>query len=275
MDNIQKIKCGRCKVLLPSDHFSQKRSGDFMKCCMECNRKNREYDNSNKCPHNKRKNRCIECKGVSMCEHARIRSTCKDCGGSEICEHSRKKNQCKDCKGSTMCEHGKRKYTCVKCGGSTMCEHNRVKYKCIECRGSAICEHNKIKYLCKKCGGSSICEHNRQKFGCKICDPAGHLACIVRNHVYRALIEDKELCSQEYLGCTIEEFREHIEDKFAPGMTWENYGTEWEIDHIVPLKYKENGVSPSLEETIKRLHYLNTQPLWSEENASKSNRRIF
>ena len=56
-------------------------------------------------------------------------------------------------------------------------------------------------------------------------------------------------------------------------MSWENYG-EWHIDHITPIKYKEDGVVPDLEEIILRLHYLNTQPMWAEENISKGNRFI-
>ena len=41
------------------------------------------------------------------------------------------------------------------------------------------------------------------------------------------------------------------------------------IDHIIPLKYED----PDIDETIKRLHYTNTQPLWKEDNM-KNNRYI-
>ena len=53
-------------------------------------------------------------------------------------------------------------------------------------------------------------------------------------------------------------------------MNWDNYGNEWHIDHIVPVKYSK----PSLEDIIDRLHYRNTQPLWASENISKGNRYI-
>jgi hypothetical protein len=52
-------------------------------------------------------------------------------------------------------------------------------------------------------------------------------------------------------------------------MSWENHG-EWEIDHIVPIKYN----NPSLKEIIVRLHYTNTQSLWKEENMAKGNRYV-
>jgi hypothetical protein len=73
----------------------------------------------------------------------------------------------------------------------------------------------------------------------------------------------------EYLGCTIGEFKEHIEKQFTDGMTWENHG-EWHIDHIIPLQYN----NPTIEEVIERLHWTNTQPLWATENISKGNRYI-
>ena len=65
-------------------------------------------------------------------------------------------------------------------------------------------------------------------------------------------------------------FKKHIQDQFKPNMSWENYGSEWHIDHIVPLKYD----NPTLQQTIERLHYTNTQPLWATENTSKGNRYI-
>ena len=34
---------------------------------------------------------------------------------------------------------------------------------------------------------------------------------------------------------TVEQLKSHIEKLFQPGMTWENYGTVWEIDHKIPI----------------------------------------
>lgn len=72
---------------------------------------------------------------------------------------------------------------------------------------------------------------------------------------------------EEYLGCSVVEFRAHLESKFKPGMTWENYGrTGWHIDHIVSL----SGFDLTKEANVKiALHFTNTQPLWGTENRSK------
>ena len=88
-----------------------------------------------------------------------------------------------------------------------------------------------------------------------------------------ALQSDKELSSQDYLGCDMATFRAHLESQFKEGMLWDNYG-DWHIDHRVPLRYKLDGKTPTLEEVAQRLHYTNTQPLWASENIAKANRYV-
>ena len=75
----------------------------------------------------------------------------------------------------------------------------------------------------------------------------------------------------EYLGCDIKFYKDFLEKTFKPGMNWDNHG-DWEIDHIIPLQYKQDSIKPSLEEVAKRLHYTNTQCLWHTENLKKGNR---
>jgi hypothetical protein len=72
----------------------------------------------------------------------------------------------------------------------------------------------------------------------------------------------------DILGCSYEEFKNYIESKFEPWMTWENKGKYnghlnygWDIDHIIPLS------SATCEADILRLnHYTNLQPLCSKIN---------
>jgi len=265
----ERKKCNKCKVNLLFKEFKSKRNGTLTKRCIQCLDYNKQWQQKNKCIHNKRKVQCKECKGSSICEHNKQKSRCKDCGGGSICEHNKHKYICKECGGNGICKHNIQKQRCKECGGSEICEHNKRKSFCKECGGSEICEHNKHKSYCKECDGSQICQHNKRKSQCKECDPQGHLAHIVSCNVRRALHSDKEKHSIEYLGCSIQHFREHIEKQFVEGMTWDNYG-EWQIDHIIPLKYE----NPTLEETIERLHWENTQPLWATDNIAKGNRYI-
>lgn len=69
------------------------------------------------------------------------------------------------------------------------------------------------------------------------------------------------------LGCSIVEFKQHLESKFSPGMSWDNYGMYgWHIDHIIPL-VKFNLRDPF--ELQKAIHYNNLQPLWAVDNLKK------
>tara|TARA_Y100001951_G_C11235449_1_gene237132 strand:- start:67 stop:921 length:855 start_codon:yes stop_codon:yes gene_type:complete len=83
---------------------------------------------------------------------------------------------------------------------------------------------------------------------------------------------DKKDRSINYIGCTIEELKRHLEKKFKPGMTWTNNTTHgWHIDHIIPVKYfAKNFDFTDIEVQKKCWHYTNLQPLWAHENRTKS-----
>lgn len=59
------------------------------------------------------------------------------------------------------------------------------------------------------------------------------------------------------------EFMKYIEAKFDKGMTWENYGSYWDLDHIFPL----SKIDVSCEyNQLAAFHYKNLQPLHWEKN---------
>lgn len=71
------------------------------------------------------------------------------------------------------------------------------------------------------------------------------------------------------LGCDREHLRKHIEVRFQPGMTWENYGLDgWTVDHITPCA-AFNLSDPEQQRVC--FHYTNLQPLWSWENSVEKN----
>ena len=102
--------------------------------------------------------------------------------------------------------------------------------------------------------------------------PIGNFISNVRSSIRFALKYAKTNYIIEHLGIDAHEYKLYIEKQFEDGMTWKNHGL-WHIDHVIPLKYEENGVPPTMEEIVKRLYYTNTQPLWKQHNLSKSNRR--
>ena len=74
------------------------------------------------------------------------------------------------------------------------------------------------------------------------------------------------------VGYTIEDLIEHLESKFEPWMTWENYG-KWHVDHIIPkshFKYRSTD-----DPEFKKCWALdNLQPLDGIENMRKGDRII-
>jgi hypothetical protein len=98
-------------------------------------------------------------------------------------------------------------------------------------------------------------------------DPLKKLIFNVRNRI-SSVLKNKNSSSFEIVGCTPVFLKEHLENQFTEGMSWDNQGQYgWHIDHIVPLSSAKTN-----EEIYKLCHYTNLQPLWAEDNLKKSNK---
>lgn len=71
----------------------------------------------------------------------------------------------------------------------------------------------------------------------------------------------------DLLGCPLVWLEVHLESQFQSGMTWENYGPVWHIDHIKPCA-KFDLTNPEQQKSC--FHWTNLQPLFAEENRKKS-----
>ena len=102
-------------------------------------------------------------------------------------------------------------------------------------------------------------------------DPLFRLKHNIRRSVYKAIKSVdgyKNKRTEEILGCSFKEFKQHIESQWEDWMTWDNYGLYngklkhgWDIDHIEPLSLCETK-----EDVYKLYHYTNLQPLCSYTN---------
>ncbi len=100
-------------------------------------------------------------------------------------------------------------------------------------------------------------------------DPLLRLKDAIRGSV-RAYLGSKKTrrsATFEIVGCTPDFLRSHLEKQFKPGMTWENYGSHWHVDHRIPLA---SGTTP--EEVMGLSHWTNLQPLEALENLLKSDK---
>jgi hypothetical protein len=112
--------------------------------------------------------------------------------------------------------------------------------------------------------------HNRLK--CKDCErdePIEKLKRVIRSRIISAL-KNKNKHSVEYLGCNIPDYLNWLLNNDSRYIL-ENRGTEWHIDHVIPLSRfnLENE-----EQQLIAFNWRNTMPLSCEENLKKNNKII-
>jgi hypothetical protein len=94
----------------------------------------------------------------------------------------------------------------------------------------------------------------------------------LRGRIWMAVhkIYGEKTSTIDLVGCTMEEFRRHIESLWLPGMSWENYGRRgWHIDHRKACA-RFDLTDPEQQRAC--FHFSNTQPLWAWDNLSKGAR---
>lgn len=166
----------------------------------------------------------------------------------------------------------KARKTCITCGSAL--PFKKQKY-CDGCNPKI-----KTRGTCKICGGSlpkghrTLCSENCRKkvhaetkypsdvsISTKIRDRVGtRIARLLRGEKHTLNYRSGVVCFTEG------ELKRHLEGRFLPGMSWENYGTIWHIDHKIPV----SAFNPLCDEDIRRCWSLgNLQPLFAIDNLKK------
>jgi hypothetical protein len=102
--------------------------------------------------------------------------------------------------------------------------------------------------------------------------PSGRLNNSMTSGINRSLRGNKQGRHWETLvGYTVNQLKSHIENQFTSDMSWDNYGSYWEIDHKIPkslFKYQSTN-----EEEFKKCWSLdNLRPLNKSINRRKYNK---
>ncbi|MCX5895433.1 MAG: hypothetical protein NTZ51_06350 [Proteobacteria bacterium] len=72
--------------------------------------------------------------------------------------------------------------------------------------------------------------------------------------------------TMNYIGCNIQYLREWFEYNFTSEMNWDNYGSYWSIDHIIPVcKFELTDE----DEKLKCCNWTNLMPVTVKYNSSK------
>jgi hypothetical protein len=92
----------------------------------------------------------------------------------------------------------------------------------------------------------------------------------------RKAIKKGRRATFDILGYTIDDLRRHLESLFQPGMSWQNYGTAWHIDHVIPKSWFKLEAEDGIDEYELKACWslLNLQPLSAAENLQKKDRHI-
>ena len=84
------------------------------------------------------------------------------------------------------------------------------------------------------------------------------------NGILRGLMKSNR--KLDLIGCSPAELKKLIEGMFEPGMTWKNWGTVWELDHIIPCRM---FIFNRVTDIWTCFHFDNFQPLLKWKNRAK------
>ncbi len=268
----------------------------IVKTCSKCNT-DKQMDNfrSGKRIHGA----CKECRNKDRRELSKkyeknastIKKTCKTCNEEKDGTQFRySMNVCKKCQGIAELEANNKPasdalpITCNKCSVEKPALDFRSKSRiCRKCETDRLYvwrENNKEQFLglCKKYRDKDETKAKRNAYlREKYLDESVKI-----KHLYRCRIRGLlKAVGEKYekdglkgvekyeatLGCTFSTLRKWIEFNFKDGMTWENFGSKWHLDHVTPCASFD---MTNKEHQSLCFHWSNLQPLDGIENIKKS-----
>lgn len=152
------------------------------------------------------------------------------------------------------------KKICEYCGEEFEAKSKIARYCSKACCNKVYCQSDKYKQT-KKNRNKSEDYRLKEKF----------------RHLLRSVVSsDLSKLRSEYwklLPYTPHQLKEHIESMFTDGMTWDNHGKVWHLDHIKPLAsyvyVDKNGVT-HYDEIMRSNCLTNIRPILKQDNLHKS-----
>ena len=98
-------------------------------------------------------------------------------------------------------------------------------------------------------------------------DPQYKMSVVIRNRL-RKFYMGKRPKTMGLVGISLTEFTDWIESQFCHDMSWENHGSVWHIDHVVPCHLFD------LQEQSERavcFSWTNMRPLYAKKNLGRIN----
>jgi hypothetical protein len=187
----------------------------------------------------------------------------------------------KGCEGCTMCKGSKEingyidnKSYCRKCANAMCREYKRKNREKISTYNEKYKKENKedISEYNKKYNienrATIQARHTPYLANRKKTNPNYKMACTLRCRLLAALDGTKKSKkTEELVGCSFETFKLWMEFQFDDTMSFDNHGSHWHVDHVVPMA-KFDLTKP--EEQEKCCHWSNMQPLEAKKNIAKN-----
>lgn len=293
-------KCRLCKKEKSLDEFYKRKSSKdgYRNECKEClkqkekDRRNRNKEENKKKHYKYRKNNLSEVKACMQCgkekelkhfhknpEHKDgSQSYCKDCTNKNNDQY-RKENY-KEMRKYLRNYYRENKEFLVK-RAKEYRENNLDELKeCIKCNKTKslrefnynLREVDGTRNTCKKCHSKQTLKyyHTTTKY-----KPEQIIRRRIGSYIHQRLKSNKKGISWRLkVDYSLDELIDHLEKQFTEEMTWNNYGTYWHLDHIVPVSFFEYDSYDHVE--FKMCWSLeNLQPLEAKKNMSKSNQLDF
>ena len=98
-----------------------------------------------------------------------------------------------------------------------------------------------------------------------------NIGCVIRASLKTNNLSKNNRHWESIVGYPLQELKFHLETQFDSYMNWQNYGSYWHLDHIIPLS--SLTFDSEEHENFKLIWSLgNLQPLFGPENRSKHNK---
>lgn len=277
-------KCTRCKCLKDINQFGQKLNGVYKKGCIAClaketqkrakhREKNKEYARKyNKANQAKRNIQAKQYRADNI-EQCLSRDRAYHHANKEVrnensrAYHHANKDVCNEnsrayrTANKDACNETARKYYYA---NTEVCN---TKSRAYYHANKDACNENSRKHYQKHKNDPIFKAKRNEQMRKYRENPVVRIKDSLRARVYATIKHGyKSARTMELLGCTIEFFHDHIAKQFTQGMSFENYGKGWELDHIRPCA-SFNLLDPAEQRIC--FHWSNYQPLWALDNNKK------
>jgi len=221
---------------------------------------------------------------------ATIKKTCKNCHEEKDGTHFRYTvGICKECQSVLESEANNRKtadsppITCSVCNKEQPAINFRFRSKtCGECEKQRLYkwrEENpdKFKEVCKRYREKAESKEKRNEYLRKVYEDSAvkvrtqyvnRIRALLKGSLTKPLGKGK-VKYEALLGCEFTTLQKWLEYNFKEGMTWDNYGTYWHIDHTTPCASFDFANESNLRMCF---HWSNLNPLEATENLKKSDK---